>query len=228
MKEADLKERLTAEFRGILDGAGDYPPRLRQAIRELESDQTMGKVFEVLVRFGSLIETLQMLRNLDSGTVAMDRELQAVSQELGRILRKRDQALRHAVETETQRMAQIMREWIESEPSEEPVPDDWVPSTGYYDFDHDLYGLDGGQYLKTAVEHLGLDADVSAWADIPSKYESNIRFIIKAGMGRLVEDMDYGDGLFRPSEMSPERFWWHRLLWEAYQPYLGRKAPEKL
>lgn len=199
MREADRRERLEDLCQIMLYGSG-RAPGLEQLVADLESrGYVPERVIGILIRFGQLRESLQLLTEMGVNARPMQRSMIALSERLGALLQEHWREVAQALEDEARATAKRLEDTIAKERSREPVPKNWFPLKSPQQFDQFLRELDSAQYLRSALRYLDFQADISPWVDFAPENARKISFLVTEAARR--------GG--RPDEgFYPEGFWW--------------------
>ncbi len=199
MREADRRVQLETECRDMLHGNG-RAPGLEQLVADLESSgHVPERIIGILIRFGQLRESLQVLVEAGVDARSMRKSMISLSERLGTLLRGHWREVTRALEDEATATAKRLEDTIAKERSREPVPKNWFPLKGPQQFDQFLRELDSAQYLRSALRYLDFQADISPWVDFAPENARKISFLVTEAASRRG----------RPDEgFYPEGFWW--------------------
>ena len=199
MREADRRVQLETECRDMLYGSG-RAPGLEQLVADLESrGYVPERIIGILIRFGQLRESLQLLTEMGVNARPMQRSMIALSERLGGLLQEHWREVTQALEDEARATTKRLEDTIARERSREPVPKNWFPLKSPQQFDQFLRELDSAQYLRSALRYLDFQADISPWMDFAPENARKISFLVtEAARRRGRAD----EGFY------PEGFWW--------------------
>lgn len=199
MREADRRVQLETECRDMLHGSG-RAPGLERLVAGLESSgHVVEGIIGILIRFGQLRESLQLLVEAGVDARSMRKGMISLSERLGALLQEHWREVTRALEDEATATAKRLEDTIAKERSREPLPKNWFPLKDPQQLDQFLRELDSAQYLRSALRYLDFQADISPWVDFAPENARKILFLVTEAARRGGRP---GEGFY------PEGFWW--------------------
>lgn len=175
------------------------------------------KALEVMISLGHCDEAIAKLHRLRTDFPAIVAELNELGERLRSVLRRGGERLRAQLEEEADRAAQAQERNIGEEPREGAIPNDWVPFSGFDEFNQFLWGLDAVEHLHTSLQRLSYTMDIGLWASFAQRHEARIRFLIEAAVRQFLRMREEENPYFEPVDFYPDRFWWRELAWSTYK-----------
>lgn len=225
MREAERRD-LQKLCEAMLYGEGGAPG-LGDLIVNLE---TGGKVPErimgVLIRFGRLRETLQLLAEAGGDARDMRQSQIVVANKLRALMRRQENEVRRAIESEASRTARGLSNQIKKEPSRSRIRKEWFPFGSERSYEDFMRELDSACYLQSALEYLDFRADISPWTGVARTYGPKITFLTGEARKRGYAEL----------QPHPSEFWWRESRWEAseegpepvYETFRGRATTQAM